>query len=135
MNLFLVRSHIHNKATIRDRFVWWDCQEGNKVDSVRTLNTPANALGQAAKFIRCGTVPGGECLFIRYESSVFHVGAFCGVNECICHGDRVDRVCVVLRRLGACAESWGLVALTEIHKVTIEIGALYAKIELGGGVL
>jgi hypothetical protein len=41
----------------------------------------------------------------------------------------------MLRRLGACAVSWGLIVLTDIHEVTVEIGALYAKIELGGGVL
>jgi hypothetical protein len=41
----------------------------------------------------------------------------------------------MLRRLRACAVSWGLVALTDIHEVSIEIDALYAKIELGGGVL
>jgi hypothetical protein len=41
----------------------------------------------------------------------------------------------MLRRLGVCAVSWGLVALTDTHEVAVEIGALYAKIELGGGVL
>jgi hypothetical protein len=115
MNLLFVRSHIHDKATIRDRFFWWDCRSGNKVDSVGTFNTPTNALGQATKFIRCGTVPGGECLFIRYKFSVFHVGAHCGVNDCICHGDRLDRVCAILRHLGACAVSWGFIGLTDIH--------------------
>jgi hypothetical protein len=41
----------------------------------------------------------------------------------------------MLRCLGVWAVSWGLVALTDIHEVAVEIGALYAKIELGGGVL
>jgi hypothetical protein len=105
MNFFFVRSHIHNKATIRDRFVWWDCRAGNKVDSVGTLNTPANAMGQAAKPIHCGTVQGGECFLIFYKSSVLHVCARCRVNDIIIHGDRVDRVSAMLRHLGACAVS------------------------------
>jgi hypothetical protein len=92
-------------------------------------------LGQAAKLIRCGTVPGGECLFIRYKSSVLHVRARCGVNYCICHRDRVDRACAVLRLLGACAVLWGVVSLNDTHEVAVDICALYAKIDLGGGVL
>jgi hypothetical protein len=59
MNVFFVMSHIHHKTTIRGGLVWWDFRAGNKVDSVGTFNTPINALGQAAKFILCGTVPGG----------------------------------------------------------------------------
>jgi hypothetical protein len=90
MNFFFVRSHIQNKATIRCRFVWWDCRVGNKVDSVGALNKPANALYQAAKLIRCGTVQGGQCFLICYKSSVLHVCAYYRVNVCIFHGDRVE---------------------------------------------
>jgi hypothetical protein len=119
MDFLLVRSRIHHKTTIRGRFVWLDCRAGNKVDSVGTFNTPTNALGQAAKFIRFGTFPGGECLFTHYKSSLYHVGARCGVTDCIYHGYRVDRLRALLRRLGACAVSWGLVALTDIHDVDV----------------
>jgi hypothetical protein len=41
----------------------------------------------------------------------------------------------MLRRLGACAMSWGFSAPIDIHEVAVEIGASYANIELGGGVL
>jgi hypothetical protein len=40
----------------------------------------------------------------------------------------------MLRCLGSCAVPWGLVALTDIDEVAVEVGALYI-ILLGGGVL